>query len=227
MQTETAKPTLMERIHAARTKIAVAAVPVMTVGLASAGTLADNVTPIIDDVVDLSFAAALGFTFGENIFHFLTAFSRGGNPVALLKFLLEREFFILPIHLVCSGFFGYFYGMGLFAGEEIRAKNAKSLLFRLLKKLLFFIPESRLFLSAKILQGTIVSVSVYAAFFVVVEREPTIGDFFALFGVERWVIDEKLLPLVAFLFFQIGTVVLFSLLDKKRRWHQQNLLLER
>jgi hypothetical protein len=53
MATEARPLTLMEKIHEKRVAIAATAVPLMTVGLASAGTLADNVTPIIDDVVDL------------------------------------------------------------------------------------------------------------------------------------------------------------------------------
>ncbi len=182
----------------------------------------------IDDVMDLSFASALGFTFGENLFHFLSAFSVSGqNPVALLKLLLERELFILPVHLVCSGLFGYFYGIGLFAGEEIKAQNERRGLFQFLKKILFFIPEKQIFKSIKILEGTLVSVSLYALFFFVVLKDPTIGDILELFKMERWSIDEKLLPFIAFAFFQVGTIVLFTLLDKKRRWDELHLLVHK
>jgi len=44
---------LAETIHENRGRIALVAVPLMTIGFASAGSLADNVTPIIDDVVAL------------------------------------------------------------------------------------------------------------------------------------------------------------------------------
>lgn len=182
----------------------------------------------IDDVMDLSFASALGFTFGENLFHFLSVFSVSGqNPVELVKFLLERELFILPVHLVCSGLFGYFYGVGLFASEEIKAQNERREIFQFLKKAFFFLPQEKIFQSVKILEGTLVSVSAYALFFFVVQKDPTTGDILQLLGMEKIFIDEKLLPFIAFAFFQVGTIALFTLLDKKRRWDNHHLLVQK
>jgi len=184
----------------------------------------------IDDVMDLSFAAALGFTFGENFFHFLVAFS-GNNPevvgpLKLGKFILMRELYFLPIHLVTSGLFGYFYGVGIFAGDRLREKEKGRFFFRLFQKIFFWISEKKVFRAFKIFEGTFFSAVFYALFFGIAAKNPTIGDFLAAVGFSRWAIDENLLPVISFVFFQVGTVALFSLLDKKRRWRHQNLLRE-
>lgn len=47
------QPTMLERIREHRLAITGAASTVMLTGAASAGTIADNVTPILDDVVQL------------------------------------------------------------------------------------------------------------------------------------------------------------------------------
>lgn len=182
----------------------------------------------IDDVMDLSFAAALGFTFFENFFLFFEMFS--GNlpdalgPVKMIKYFLTREFFILPIHLFTSGVFGYFYGVGLFAKQELREKNRRSSSFRFLEDILFFVPEERLFKAVKILQGTLISVFFYGLFFTILEQEPTTNTVVTFFGFSALPLEEKLLPLISFAFFKFGTIVLFSLMDKKRRWKRENML---
>ena len=53
MQTTAQKPTIMERIHEHRLAITGTASSIALVGAASAGTLADNVSPILQDVTSL------------------------------------------------------------------------------------------------------------------------------------------------------------------------------
>jgi hypothetical protein len=129
----------------------------------------------IDDVIDLSFAAALGFTFGENIVEFSITFS-GNNaavqgPIQMLKYFLIREFFILPIHLFSSGLFGYFYGMGLFASKELREQNNKDFFFRIYSQFFVMLSEERRFKAVKILQGTTLSVLSYGVFFTLYQKK--------------------------------------------------------
>lgn len=185
----------------------------------------------IDDVMDLSFAAALGFTFFENFFQFLVTFS-GLNPeidgpIKMIKYFLTREFFILPIHLFCSGIFGYFYGVGLFAGDELKRKHHKTGFFRFFRFFLFFIPTRFVYKSVKILQGTIISVFFYSLFFTLLEEDPSLTTLFLMGGFEQSPIhpvDEKLMPIISFFFFKVGTVILFNLMDQRRRWKVQGLV---
>ncbi|QQS59212.1 PrsW family intramembrane metalloprotease [Candidatus Peregrinibacteria bacterium] len=181
----------------------------------------------IDDVLDLSFAAALGFAFFENFIVFLGAFlSQDMGLVKLTKFLLLQGFFITPIHLFCSGVFGYFYGMGLFAGEELREKNNSSLSFRFFSPLFsFFSPDSQ-FKATKILQGTILSILIYGIFYWFLKRDFYLSDFLGVFGFS-FQIDEQLIPFIALFYFQTGTLLFFTLMDKKRRWASRGLLLQK
>jgi len=191
----------------------------------------------IDDVMDLSFASALGFTFFENIFHFYMVFSGQDpeviGPVKMVKYFLTREFFILPIHLFCSGIFGYFYAMGIFASRELQINNYKNFIFRLMHLFLrfFFIPKKRIFKVIKIMQGTIVSVFFYALFFTLLEYDPKFSDIARSTSMDFFFdqncnprVDERLMPIISFAFFKVGTVILFNLMDRKRRFDSRNML---
>jgi len=191
----------------------------------------------IDDVVDLSFASALGFTFFENIFFFMVAFSGQDpeviGPVKMIKYFLTREFFILPIHLFCSGIFGYFYGMAIFSGNKLKNKNQENIVFLFLQLIprIFLIPKKYVFKFTKIMEGTIVSVFFYALFFTLMKIDPMISDIFKIIQFDFFFdqngnpyVDEHLLPLISFVFFKIGTVILFNLMDRKKRFSDQNYL---
>lgn len=199
----------------------------------------------INDVIDLSFAAALGFTFFDNVIHFYIIFE-GQNldlisansaeligPVKILKYVLVREFFVLPIHLICSGLFGYYYGIGLFATDDYQKSQKKGVFYLLIFIFLKLIRLSdlRIFRTIKIIQGTLISVTFYALFFTMVQYDFLLSDVMRILGadwfftaceqVEKCLttpkIDERLLPLIAYGFFYVGTVVFFMFMDQKKR----------
>lgn len=186
----------------------------------------------IDDIIDLSFAAALGFTFFENFFYFSQMFTGqieflAGKPVTALKYFLLHVFFLPPIHIFCTGIFGYFYGVGVFGNDQLRAANQKTFWYRLFAILLFFFPRKSRFKAVKIAQGTCVSAISFGIFFALLQQDPRVSELLIVLGlpdISKYV-DEQLMPLVAFLFFKIGTVYFFLLMDKKRRWDTQKLLI--
>lgn len=153
----------------------------------------------LDDVVDLSFATALGFTFLSNILLFWELFSQSFNyesPVSIIKIVLEQEFFILPIHLFCSGIFGYYYGMALFALPEQRKKWGK------------------LYSHIQIFKGTVISTLTYGLFFFVKEQDLRVRHITELFGYPNFPLDERLLPIISFGFFSAGTLFLFHKIEQ-------------
>jgi hypothetical protein len=192
----------------------------------------------IDDVIDLSFASALGFTFFENVVEFYLTYE-GFNPdiqgpVQMLKYILVREFFILPIHLFCSGIFGYYYGIGLFGGKEVIAKNRKNFSYQLLYTFSLIIPTKNRFKTVKVMQGTMVSVFFYAFFFTILEIDPTVVDLLRIIKIStpqndtgNFILNEKLMPAISFAFFEVGSLVLFNLLDRKRRYQSREMLTQR
>ena len=188
----------------------------------------------IDDVMDLSFAAALGYVAFENFFHFYLMFNGGiagvsGDIIEMIKYFLVREFFILPIHLFCSGIFGYFYALGIFAKGELRENQEKKLIHRMLTKLIFWTRDStQLYKTVRIMQGTLISVGSYALLYTILKIDPTVFDVFRMIGLVNseasFVIDERLWPIITFGFFKIGTLLLFTLMDHKRRLNKQGFL---
>jgi len=158
--------------------------------------LGKNYFQDIDDVVDLAFATALGFTFIENIFIFTELFSATftyQSPIDITKKILSQEFFILPIHLFCSGIFGYYYGLSLFAKESLQKKP--------------------FFSTIQIIKGTLISTITYGLFFFLKEEDIYIHDIAALFDVYNFPVDERLLPIISFGFFSAGSLFLFHLLE--------------
>ncbi|MBI5415130.1 hypothetical protein HZA38_06500 [Candidatus Peregrinibacteria bacterium] len=177
----------------------------------------------IDDVMDLSFATALGFMFYRNTFHFYLLFSGGFpeivGPVKIFKDMLENIFFILPVHLFCSGIFGYFYGLSLFAKEELKEDHRNR--FKRYKVFAFK--------TMKIMEGSFISVVFYGIFFSVLKFDPTFGDVIQWLGMDRNIlfgIDEKLMPLISFFYFSVGTLFLFQLMDQKRDFSRKKLLVD-
>jgi len=86
----------------------------------------------IDDAITLSVMVGLAFATMETVIYAIS----GGD----LSIIIYRSFLTLPIHLVASGIFGYYYGLAHFAKPltQIKKKEDKSYSFNLkwLSKLL-------------------------------------------------------------------------------------------
>lgn len=68
----------------------------------------------INDSIRFSLIGALGFAFAENIFYFYSIYTQLGIQQLLVPYLF-RSVFTTSAHLVFSGFFGYYYGIGKFS----------------------------------------------------------------------------------------------------------------
>lgn len=69
----------------------------------------------VDEVIELSIVAALGFAFLENIAYFYREFLQSGMGDNFWILMIQRSVFVVFVHILCSGIYGYFYGMGFFA----------------------------------------------------------------------------------------------------------------
>ncbi len=68
----------------------------------------------INDSIRYSLVAALGFAFAENIFYIFTIYTQLGLQQLIVAYLF-RSIFTTTAHLLFSGIFGYYYGIGKFA----------------------------------------------------------------------------------------------------------------
>lgn len=127
----------------------------------------------IDDAIELSIVAALGFSFVENIMYFFYIWQYQGVDTLYLSFVF-RSIFSTFAHILFSGIYGYYYGIAYFAEpifqEEIKQK--RSPIRKFLHKLLNF-KSSTLFAQEKITQGLFYAVVLHALFNVMLEMNFT------------------------------------------------------
>lgn len=127
----------------------------------------------IDDAIEFSILAALGFAFMENILYFYNVFHSHGEQVLLMTFVF-RSLFSTFAHILFSGIFGYFYGMAYFAepiwSEKQRESRGKILNF--LHRSLHF-KRDRIYAVEKTSEGLVLAASLHAMFNLILETNLT------------------------------------------------------
>lgn len=127
----------------------------------------------IDDAIELSIVAALGFVFVENMIYFYNIVTVRGLDQLMMPFIF-RSIFSTFAHVMFSGIFGYFYGVAHFATpiyqQEIR-KNRHPVITFLHKH--FHFKKSAMFHDEKILEGLLAAVVLHAFFNIILEMEWT------------------------------------------------------
>ena len=68
----------------------------------------------INESIQYSLVAALGFAFAENIFYIYSIYSQFGIQQLFITYLF-RAVFTTCAHMIFSGFFGYYYGIAKFS----------------------------------------------------------------------------------------------------------------
>ncbi|MBI2464204.1 PrsW family intramembrane metalloprotease [Candidatus Peregrinibacteria bacterium] len=93
----------------------------------------------IDDAIEYSIIAALGFAYIENILYFTNIWDTQGTESFIIS-VVFRSIFSTFAHILFSGIYGYYYGMAYFCNpifqEEIRKK--RFILLRVLHRISHF-----------------------------------------------------------------------------------------
>jgi hypothetical protein len=129
----------------------------------------------IDDVLQLSIIAAIGFAFAENVVNpvYFTAFVRdflfhGAAPdvSAFISNVLGRSVLTSMVHIVSTGVMGYFLGLAIFAGPYLAEQRMQGRLFRILNGLhrLLRLPEVSLFRVQMLATGLIAAIGLHGLF---------------------------------------------------------------
>ena len=121
----------------------------------------------IGAALKLSICAGLGFSFAENIFYFYNISTNPSYGIAdLFSTFVFRSLFTMCGHMVFSGIFGYYFGIGKFAADiteharwEGRSMWFTRLLSRITGKLSFEIVREE-----KNLIGLFLAMSMHASF---------------------------------------------------------------
>lgn len=69
----------------------------------------------VDDAITLSIVVGLAFAFIETIIYAIN--------IGDMAIVLPRALLTMPIHLICSGIFGYYYGLARFAEPILEAEQ--------------------------------------------------------------------------------------------------------
>lgn len=128
----------------------------------------------ISSAVQLSICAGLGFAFAENIFYFYTISTNEQFGAAdLFSTFIFRSVFTMCGHMVFSGIFGYFFGIGKFAGDitDQARWEGSNLRFarwfsRISGRMVFQVVREQ-----KILIGLFIAIVMHAAFNVSLDME--------------------------------------------------------
>lgn len=171
----------------------------------------------VDDVIELSVVAALGFAFLENIGYFFRLIQLGQSE-HFLELYAMRSIFVTFIHVLCSGIYGYFYGLGHFAGpilKEYRRQNYRPPIVRLFHAVFYFRREV-VFRDEMAIMGLLAAMTLHGTYNFLMEIDP-------YFDLARGILhafnlEAQGIPLRTFLFPLIligGFTYLSGLLEKK------------
>lgn len=123
----------------------------------------------IDDAIEYSIIASLGFSFVENIMYFYFIWVGQGVEDFFIAFIF-RSIFSTFAHILFSGMYGYHYGIAYFSTpvfqEEMR--NRRMWFTKLLHRVTRMSSEN-LFHKEKVLEGLMVAIILHAIFDVFLE----------------------------------------------------------
>jgi len=119
----------------------------------------------INDVIELAIVSALGFAFLENIIYFSAHWGdlSTGN---FFVFALMRVTVVTMVHMLCSGIFGYYYGMAYFASPMIKIQKMKEEhhpVLDFLQKILH-LDKTNLYYNQMLMSGLIIAIVVHALY---------------------------------------------------------------
>lgn len=127
----------------------------------------------IDDAIEMSIMAALGFSFAENMLYFYNIISSRGVEDILYPFIF-RSLFSTFAHILFSGVLGYYYGMALFATDVLKEKHNEKrwVVTRWFSRLIHF-KKDTVFHEEKMAQGVLIAITLHAIFNIFLEMNWT------------------------------------------------------
>lgn len=177
----------------------------------------------IDDVIEFSIIGALGFAFLENIGYFLLHF----HDSYFVSIFFGRSVFVTFVHILCSGIYGYYYGLGHFAKPvlEDRAKEGRMPKIPELVHRSVHLKRARVFRDEMATVGLLMAIIIHGTYDFLLEMG-TAGNFASLFtGQQAAFIGSNfelhiiLLPLILVGGFLYLSHLLRRKEDEKKRGH--------
>ena len=127
----------------------------------------------IDDAIEFSIIAALGFAFLENILYFYFIWEYQGGEVLAVSFAF-RAIFSTFAHVLFSGIYGYYYGLAYFANpvwSEQQRKNRHPFVDMLHRVL--HMKKNRIFAAEMVTTGLVMATVLHAGFNILLQMNMT------------------------------------------------------
>lgn len=123
----------------------------------------------VDDAIEMSIMAALGFAFAENILYFYNIISSRGVENLMYPFVF-RSLFSTFAHVMFSGVMGYFYGMAVLS-KNIMAEpsNKRKWPFITTFARMIHFKKEILFHDEKVAEGLLIAIILHAVFNIFLE----------------------------------------------------------
>ena len=149
----------------------------------------------VDDVVEFSIIAALGFSFLENIGYFFQMILIGQQK-SLLGLFIMRSIFVVFTHVLCSGIYGYFYGLGFFSKpiyDDEKSRGHKLFVPHLLHKVFHF-SEERTFHNEMISLGLVSSILLHGLYDFILDVNLSVGQILGIASLNELYLHTIFLP---------------------------------
>jgi len=160
---------------------------------------------------------ALGFAFVENIVYLQNVIeSTDGELTKVIGVFVVRAVLVIMVHLLCSGIYGYYYGISLFAGPYLQKHenvNRNSIFLKFFRRVLRF-SKKTVYKEEKVIEGLIVAMVIHGLYDFILETKLTIGDLLGFVGIESK-INFPIFSIVMVLYFIVGFWFLNHLLNEK------------
>ncbi len=141
----------------------------------------------IDQVILISLMSALGFAFVENIIYLQKIMAVPGASVRdFAGLFVLRSFFTVMVHVLCSGIFGYYYGISLFAGPYLQKhylEKKVSWFVRFLRKILQF-SQKTTFKELMLIRGLLSAMLIHGFYNFILDINISLGDLFGIIGIQ-------------------------------------------
>jgi len=134
-----------------------------------------NIISSIDEAIELSIVAALGFAFLENIAYFYREFLTGGMSPSFWTLAIQRSLFVVFVHIICSAIYGYYYGLGIFSKPYMQyqfSQNKKTFWFAELLHKIFHVKRSTTFRERMMMTGVIIATVLHGLYDFAMHQNP-------------------------------------------------------
>lgn len=150
----------------------------------------------IDDAIEFSIIAALGFSFAENTFYFIEVWKTMG-PSMLYKVVIFRSLFSTFAHILFSSIYGYHFGLAVLANPILHNPKNHSLYKRMAFWVhkVFHIRTNIVFKDFQLIFGLVIASFFHGLYNILLETKNTIFLIpFLVFGfiyIMKLISDEK------------------------------------